>query len=240
MYEPRYLARNPFSRRPRTGGCRQPGHRALPIPARRTSPSPSAGRPRANRNPAPAVALAQNVLAPAWLTNAQGCVVYRGNAFPSNYLGNVFIADPSAHVIHRAVLREAGLDLTAVRAPDETNTEFVVSPDAGFCPTQIVNGPDGALYVADRQDGGERGRIYRIVPAELQAAQTAAARAGQDLRIWWRCSRTRTAGSATRRRGCFMSGRTRRPRRSWRTCSPAPACRWRASMRCRCWTVSAR
>ena len=82
-----------------------------------------------------------NVPAATWLTNAQGCVVYRGSAFPSNYLGNVFIADPSAHVIHRAVLREAGLDVTAVRAPDETNTEFVASPDPAFAPCKSSTGP---------------------------------------------------------------------------------------------------
>jgi len=109
-----------------------------------------------------------NVLAPAWLTNARGCVVYRGSAFPPNYLGNVFVADPSAHVIHHAVLREAGLDLAAVRAPDEMNTEFVVSLDAAFRPTQIINGPDGALYIADMQDGRDRGRIYRIVPTDFK------------------------------------------------------------------------
>src|ERR1039458_8786886 len=87
-----------------------------------------------------AVAQETSVLAPAWLTNARGCVVYRGNAFPSNYLGSVFIADPSAHVIHRAVLHETELGLAAFRAPDETNTEFVVSSDPGFCPVQIEIG----------------------------------------------------------------------------------------------------
>ena len=107
-------------------------------------------------------------MAATWLTNAQGCVVYRGSAFPSNYLGNVFIADPSAHIIHRFVLQEAELGATAARAMDETNTEFVASADAGFRPVQVVNGPDGALYVADRRDADERGRIYRIVPADFK------------------------------------------------------------------------
>ena len=51
---------------------------------------------------------------------------------------------------------------------DETNTEFFVSADAGFRPVQLVNGPDGALYVVDRRDADERGRIYRIVPADFK------------------------------------------------------------------------
>ena len=104
------------------------------------------------------------VLAATWLTNARGCVIYRGNAFPSNYLGNAFIADPSAHVVHRAMLRETGLDITAARAPDEKYTEFILSSDPAFHPIQVINGPDGALYVADVRDGHDRGRIYRIVP----------------------------------------------------------------------------
>ena len=107
---------------------------------------------------------APNVLAATWLTNALGCVIYRGSAFPSDYLGNAFIPDPFAHIVHRAVLREAGLQLTAARATDEPRSEFLMSSDPAFHPVQAVNGPDGALYIVDAQDGRDRGRIYRIVP----------------------------------------------------------------------------
>ncbi|HOC54844.1 MAG TPA: c-type cytochrome [Verrucomicrobiota bacterium] len=114
-----------------------------------------------------------NVLAATWLTNARSCVVYRGNAFPSNFLGNAFIADASARVIHRAVLREAGLRLTASRAPEDARTEFLMSEDPAFRPVQIVNGPDGVLYVVDAQDGGTAGRIYRIVPQGFKPVKLA-------------------------------------------------------------------
>jgi putative membrane-bound dehydrogenase-like protein len=168
MYEQRYLARNPFF--PAPPEIVEVASPATPIfrLAPRDEPRPASGRPATTNEPAPTPARAANVPVPAWLTNAQGCVVYRGHAFPSNYLGNVFIADPSAHVIHRAVLREAGLDLTAARAPDETNTEFVVSADPGFRPVQVVNAPDGALYVVARQEGGTGGRICRVVPASFK------------------------------------------------------------------------
>jgi putative membrane-bound dehydrogenase-like protein len=142
-YEPRYFARNPYFPPPST-------MLEVASPATAIFPSPAPG------HPAPAS---------TWLTNAQGCAVYRGGAFPSNYFGNVFVADPSAHIIHRFVLRETGLDVTAARALDETNAEFVASSDSSFRPVQIVNGPDGALYVADRQDTPDRGRIYRLAPA---------------------------------------------------------------------------
>ena len=168
MYEPRYLTRNPwFPPPPEMVEVASPAtliYRFVP-----TGPPLSTGARRGATNAPPRIlAPATGVLAAAWLTDAQGCVVYRGSAFPSNYVGNVFIADPSAHVIHHAVLRENGLDLTAARAPDEVNSEFVASPDAAFRPVQIVNGPDGALYVADARDGRERGRIYRIVPADFK------------------------------------------------------------------------
>jgi putative membrane-bound dehydrogenase-like protein len=171
MYEPRYLARNPYFLAP-------PAMVEVASPATTifrlvpgTPPQPANGRPAGTNEPVRTVARATNVLAPTWLTNACGAVVYRGSVFPSNYLGNAFIAVPSAHVIHRMVLREAGLDPTAARAVDEANTEFVVSSDPDFRPQQIVNGPDGTIYVADMQDGRKGGCIYRIVPADFKPAK---------------------------------------------------------------------
>jgi putative membrane-bound dehydrogenase-like protein len=161
MCEPRYLARNPFfppppqlldAASPATEIYRFPAGRPASGPAQRGLP-PRQGQPASI-----------NALAAAWLTDARGCVVYRGSAFPSNYLENVFVAAPEAHLIHRFVLREHGLETMAERPDDEGRTEFLVSKDESFRPTQIVNGPDGALYIADFRTGHESGRIYRIVP----------------------------------------------------------------------------
>jgi putative membrane-bound dehydrogenase-like protein len=159
--EPRYLARNPFFPAPpelldaagqATAIYRFPAGRPASGPARGGAP-PGEGRPAS-----------ANSLAAAWLTDTRGCVVCRGSTFPSNYLGNVFIAAPEAHLIHRFVLRENGLETMAERPDDERGTEFLVSKDESFRPTQIVNGPEGALYIADFQTGHESGRVYRIVP----------------------------------------------------------------------------
>jgi putative heme-binding domain-containing protein len=98
------------------------------------------------------------------MTKARSGLIYRGHVFASNYLGSVFIADPEAHVIHREILFENGLGWMAQRARDELENEFLISKDPSFHPTQIICGPDGALYVADMQLGGDSGRIYRIVP----------------------------------------------------------------------------
>ena len=167
-YELRYMARNPFfPPPPMMFEVANPATAIFRLAAGKPPPQ-AVARSQGTNEPAPAVAQATNVMVATWLTNAMGCVVYRGSAFPSNYLGNVFVADPSAHVIHRFVLQEAELWATPTRPMREANTEFVASTDAGFRPVQVVNGPDGALYVADRRDADERGRIYRIVPEDFK------------------------------------------------------------------------
>ncbi|HYG36091.1 MAG TPA: HEAT repeat domain-containing protein, partial [Clostridia bacterium] len=105
---------------------------------------------------------------PHWLSSARGFVIYRGSAFPTNYHENVFIPDFEGHAIHRAVLRENGLEMTAERPADERNTEFLISKDTAFRPAQVISGPDGALYIADMRAGNEQGRIYRVVPEKFK------------------------------------------------------------------------
>ncbi len=161
MWEPRYLARNPFfaappelvdAAAPATAvyrlfpGAEAPKSRQRAIAPAKTQSPPTGG------------------LAAGWLTASGGCVVYRGSAFGTNYFDNVFVADPQAHIIHRFVLRDQGLESVAERAADERRDEFLVSRDDAFRPMDLVNGPDGALYVADMRSGPDHGRIYRIVP----------------------------------------------------------------------------
>jgi len=159
MCEPRYLARNLFfPAPPQVLDAASPATPIYRFPAESRAPNP----PKGGRPPS------TNALAAAWLTDARGCVVYRGSTFGSNYVENVFVADPQAHLIHRFVLRQHGLEMVAERPSDEQRTEFLVSKDQSFRPVQIVNGPDGALYIADFRAGHESGRIYRIVPESFQ------------------------------------------------------------------------
>jgi putative membrane-bound dehydrogenase-like protein len=165
MFEPRYLARNPyFPRPPEMIEVASPATAVFRLTRVETPRRASAGaKSGATNGTAPTAVQMSNVLATAWLENAQGCVVYRGSAFAPGYVGDAFIPDPAAHIIHHAALRETELQVTAARAPDEARAEFVMSADPAFHPVQVVNGPDGALYIADRQEAG-RGRIYRLVP----------------------------------------------------------------------------
>lgn len=163
MYDPRYASRNPFYLPPPdVVDAASPATPVFRFVTAVTMPSGSRAAAAGNANPAPA--RETNVLALTWLTNAHGCWVYRGSAFPTNYAGNVFVADPSAHAIHREVLHDNGLAPTAQRAPEERQSEFLVSSDPTFQPVQVTGGPDGALYIVDRQTQADHGRIYRVVP----------------------------------------------------------------------------
>jgi putative membrane-bound dehydrogenase-like protein len=154
IYQLRYVLRNPYY--PRPSGLAVIADPAAPI-FRFVSEPPQPGQGTRTTN-----------LVAGPMTRACGCVVYRGHAFPTNYLDNVFVADPDAHIIHRLIVRENGLEAVAQRAPEERNTEFLVSRDPSFRPVQLINGPDGALYIADMQAAKDRGRIYRVLPGNIR------------------------------------------------------------------------
>lgn len=117
-----------------------------------------------------------------WFTAASGGTLYTGDAFPKEYVGNVFTGDVSGNLVHRDVISPDGATFRAHRADE--NTEFLASTDVWFRPCNFANAPDGNLYLTDiyRQvietpesipeeirkkinfyNGDTLGRIYRIV-----------------------------------------------------------------------------
>lgn len=118
------------------------------------------------------------------MTSACGLTRYLGGAFPG-YEDLAFVAEPVHNVVHADRWRPAGSTFTG--APLERGKEFLASTDAWFRPVNFAHGPDGALYLVDYYrdviehpewtsaetyesetlyDGADRGRIWRIVPAE--------------------------------------------------------------------------
>lgn len=119
-------------------------------------------------------------------TAACGPVIYEGDAFGKEYEGNAFVAEPSANLIKRNILSDAGYIVSGKEAYH--GKEFLASEDERFRPVNLYNGPDGALYIVDMYRGiiqhktyltpylkgeiAERsltkplncGRIYKIVP----------------------------------------------------------------------------
>jgi mono/diheme cytochrome c family protein/glucose/arabinose dehydrogenase len=77
--------------------------------------------------------------------------VYRAHAFPDEYYGNAFVAEPSGNLVKRNVVRE---DSGRLQAHDpHPGTEFMASTDERFRPVSIASGPDGALYITDMYRG---------------------------------------------------------------------------------------
>jgi len=118
-----------------------------------------------------------------FFTGATGVTVYRGDAWPAEYRGQVFVGEVANNLVYRARLEAAGVGLVSHRA--DSNAEFLASSDNWFRPVQFANAPDGTLYVLDMyreliegaafvapqilkhmdpSAGADQGRIYRIAP----------------------------------------------------------------------------
>lgn len=126
-----------------------------------------------------------------FFTSASGITVYRGEAFPPSFRGNLFIGDVGGNLVHRKLVRPKGSILEAVRA--DVGREFIASTDNWFRPVTFVNAPDGTLYLLDMYretiehpasipddikahldltSGRDRGRIYRIAPKGFKRPKT--------------------------------------------------------------------
>ena len=109
-------------------------------------------------------------------------MIYQGTELPPEYYGNSFTCEPAGNLVHHDVLEPNGVTFIAKRA--YPTNEFLASPDNWFRPVNLVNGPDGALYVCDMyrktiehpeylpeatrkvtdfESGRDMGRIYRVI-----------------------------------------------------------------------------
>ena len=94
----------------------------------------------------------------AKFTGACGPVIYRGDLFPKQFHGAAFLCEPTGNFVRCNLLAEKEGMITGTNAfPD---AEFLVSTDERFRPVNLLNGPDGALYVVDMHRGVIQHRIY--------------------------------------------------------------------------------
>ena len=117
-----------------------------------------------------------------FFTGVTGVTIYRGDAWPKAYRGNLLIGEVSNNLVFRARLEHDGVLQVARRA--DQGAEFVASKSVWFRPVQLANAPDGTLYVIDMSreliegaafladvilkhmdvaSGMTMGRIYRVV-----------------------------------------------------------------------------
>ena len=125
-----------------------------------------------------------------YYTGGAGLGIYRGEAYPPQFVGNAFSTEPAGNLVLRTVLERAGVTFSARRATP--GQEFLASTDNWFRPVNVANGPDGCLYVVDMYreviedpsalpgeildhidyySGQDMGRIYRIAPHGLARAE---------------------------------------------------------------------
>lgn len=179
----RYLSRNPYA------AYRSSVHDVAvsgdSVPVWRSSP-PEPWRIMNSRrlanNPAVASPRSETVAA-GYMTSASGVTIYRGDAYPKEYYGTVFLGEVAGNLIHHQRLTQQGPAFTSERTRQES--EFLASRDNWFRPVNFVNAPDGTLHVLDMyretiehpwsipddirarldlESGRDRGRIYRLAP----------------------------------------------------------------------------
>lgn len=122
-----------------------------------------------------------------FFTGATGVTVYRGDAFPAEFRGDVFVGEVANNLVFRAKLKPNGSLPIAERA--DPDREFLASSDVWFRPVQLANAPDGCLCVLDMyreliegaaflapqvlknvdpSAGIDKGRIWRVVPEHFK------------------------------------------------------------------------
>jgi putative membrane-bound dehydrogenase-like protein len=182
MYDSRYLARNPYLEAPPAAVNVAPAGKFTKL-FRISSVEPWRALRTRLRSQGIIPGSDEGGLPSGFFTGATGVTVYRGDIFPPEYHGNLFVGDVSNNVIHRAIPAPTGVLVTANSA--EAGREFLASADNSFRPVQMANGPDGCLWVIDMYreliegaaflaptilkhmdvgSGVDRGRIWRVVP----------------------------------------------------------------------------
>jgi mono/diheme cytochrome c family protein/glucose/arabinose dehydrogenase len=79
-------------------------------------------------------------------------IVYRGDRYPKELQGNVFISDSPTNLVHRFVVSDDGSGRLSAKNGYERG-EFLASSDERFRPVNLFSAPDGTMYVVDMYRG---------------------------------------------------------------------------------------
>lgn len=143
-----YFSRNPFLR-----GATGPGWKPVvdqavwPI---RVNPGVNRGYRKGQ--------LRQSDWTLAVYTAASGPVIYRGDQFPADVVGNEFVPEPAGNLVRRNRVWEKDGYVFATNAYERA--EFLASTDERFRPVNLNNAPDGSLYIVDLYRGALQHHHY--------------------------------------------------------------------------------
>ncbi len=116
-----------------------------------------------------------------FFTGATGITQYRGDAWPAEYRGSLFVGEVANNLVYRASVEANSILPVAHRA--DSAAEFLASSDNWFRPVQFANAPDGTLYVLDMYRELIEGAAF-LAPQILKHMNTAAgANQGRIYRI---------------------------------------------------------
>lgn len=111
--------------------------------------------PGINRGYQPAMLRAGHL---STFTAACSPVVYRGDQYPAQMIGDVFIAEPAGNMVrHQKITWQDGQPKGENAYKKE---EWLTSTDERFRPTNLYNGPDGCLYIVDMYRGILQHKLY--------------------------------------------------------------------------------
>jgi putative membrane-bound dehydrogenase-like protein len=182
MYDGRYLARNPYLQAPAAAINIAPDGKFTKL-MRVSAVEPWRVLRTRLRKAGTIPGSDEGGTSSGFFTGATGITVYRGDAWPAEFRGQLFVGEVANNLVYRARLEPDGVGLTAQRA--NLDAEFLASTDNWFRPVQFANAPDGTLYVLDMyreliegaaflapqilkhmdpSAGFDKGRIYRIAP----------------------------------------------------------------------------
>lgn len=191
--ESRYLARNPYL--PATSPLVDVAESGDQLPVHRASPPEAWREFRARRWSADSTVAAHmprsELVGSGVVTSSAGVTVYRGDAYPAEFLGNIFVADVAGNLFYRLGLQPDGITFKAQR-PDPDH-EMCAGKDLWFRPVNFTNAPDGCLHVCDMyreviehpwslpddihaaldlERGRDMGRLYRLTPPGFKVRPT--------------------------------------------------------------------
>ena len=91
-------------------------------------------------------------------TSACGPVIYQGDLFGADYMGNSFVCLPEGNIVKRNIIHSEKENILGKQAWE--GKEFLASTDVAFRPINLYNGPEGAMYIIDLHNGIIQHRAY--------------------------------------------------------------------------------